>query len=775
MDEWTVVGFEGCMHEDRSKVLDWTAEWIHSAMGLYEVQQKNKPTKIRLEGITPLDLTHVRDKSFGGIKQFQEVRGALTRTRLLCPDCIKGRAATMGSDSEQVESGLVLNRPKQRRNRVDGGGKDGENRKNGEDVEDAEDGEDRELGELSDGEEESTIDPRRELLELAQRLGGEVVAGRKEPERKSKPVQPYRFQEVVPHGVVKSFDPDFDSYHTGPTAEMVVEMSKETYAGFQASPAVARWSTVQDRFSDHGYRRTAGGFHQFYLNEPLLEDQLEHLFPLPPEDVLKDWKERRNPTEMNQVDLQWKDLIPEKMIEGNDLEVWTLAQMVGEGAGAEGTEDGMRTYITGKTSSGKFIRLDIHRSRKEVPIEDLLFSVDIDSIIWETDRLKTIGSINLHLLPLKGEKPPISKHNHTYVELYWPRMERDKREGERSAASREVPVSNLPNTHFAHFGRTEGSAEVYVVFPRMRHKHPLRKRWETKIPYEVETFWLQHLVYPALNRLKERGIRPYTDLSFEDVLYKYRGSKDKTILVSPEHLDEIQDTIHQILKENEGKPYFDRFGSLFFVLQILGIKVSTSQDQNWTGLWDKVTRQLPTLDWKYMEDPEHGELLLDLGIGIHPRDRDAVVGFWDVDALRAGFDYGGYTKGTTHSVSTVPAIGGIHSEMGKTRRKRTHIAYRLTYNLVYEVLRGQRTREKESFFHTRSAYEQDQSYKQGIRGLVEAYSRSIHKSFGVRDEYRCRAGSMNRLLPLLEDKVRGHAGDHGSELTDRRPKNTSKS
>ena len=625
LDESTVVRFDRCMHKERSKVLDWTAEWIHSAMGLHELLQGNVPTKIPLDGLPPLVLTHIRDKSFNGIQQFQETRGALVRTSLLCPDCIKGRiAATMGPGSEQVDSGLVQNRPKQRRNRVDGGGKGEENGKDGVDREDGvdgEDGEDRELGEISDGEEESTLDPRRELLELAQRLGGEVVVGRKEPERKLKPVQPYRFQEVRAQGVMKSFDPDFDSYHTGPTTEMAVEMAKETYAAFQASPAVARWSTVEDRFSDHGYRRTAGGFHQFYLNEPLLKDQLEHLFPLPPEDVLKEWKERRNSTERVLKDLadgRSADILPDKMITGNDLEVWTLAQMVGEEAGAKGTEDGMKTYVTGKTDSGKFIRLDIHGSRKEVPIENLQFSVDINSIIWEMDRLKTIGSINLHLLPLRGEKPPIGKHNHTYVELYWPRMEQDKKEGERSTASREVPVSNLPNTHFAHFGRTEGSAEVHVVFPRMRHKYPLRKRWETKMPYEVETFWLQHLVYPALRRLKERGIRPYTNWVFEDVLYKHRGSMDKTILVSPEHLDDIQDTIHEILKENKGKPYFDRFRSLFFVLQILGIKVSTSQDQNWAGLWDKLVRQHPTLDWKYMEDPEHGELLLDLGVGIHP-------------------------------------------------------------------------------------------------------------------------------------------------------------
>jgi len=49
----------------------------------------------------------------------------------------------------------------------------------------------------------------------------------------------------------------------------------------------------------------------------------------------------------------------------------------------------------------------------------------------------------------------------------------------------------------------------------------------------------------------------------------------------------------------------------------------------------------------------------------------------------------------------------------------------------------------------------DYKYRQDIKDVIEAYERNKEKSFGVRDEYRCRGSSLKYLLPLLEDKVRG--------------------
>ena len=101
-----------------------------------------------------------------------------------------------------------------------------------------------------------------------------------------------------------------------------------------------------------------------------------------------------------------------------DMVVWTLDQMVGAEAGKEGTEKGMRTYINGITGDRNdkcLICLDIQKSRRAVKNMDI--SVDIDSILWITDRLKVKRNINLHGMPHRGFKAPIKKYNHTYVEL----------------------------------------------------------------------------------------------------------------------------------------------------------------------------------------------------------------------------------------------------------------------------------------------------------------------------------------------------------------------
>ena len=98
-------------------------------------------------------------------------------------------------------------------------------------------------------------------------------------------------------------------------------------------------------------------------------------------------------------------------------------------------------------------------------------------------------------------------------------------------------------------------------------------------------------------------------------------------MVSPEQLQEL---LKQILKElRRKKKYlnFSRFRSLFFILQIIGIKVSTSLDKGWAGLWEKLVKQHSNLDWNYMENLVNGKLLVDLEIGIHPPEDRNMIGF----------------------------------------------------------------------------------------------------------------------------------------------------
>ncbi|KAF9779913.1 hypothetical protein BJ322DRAFT_1167208, partial [Thelephora terrestris] len=510
---WKQVSFTGCMHDQRMSLLTWTVEWSLSAIALHIKLYSSHETILSVLAQRGLPQS-LRDQA--------ESTALPDANRRLAEEC-----------HLKEDSGLVINRPNQRM----GGSGEGE-----------EEFQERELEDPIEGEEEEGMSYQRELLQLARRTGGKL------------PVQPYSFREERPVAVVKEFNPEFDSYKTGPTVEMLVEAHRELCLAFHFDPPIARWSTIGDRFRDHGYRRTEGGFHQFFLNNPSPDEQLEHFFPLPPKGVLDEWRKRKEAANVEAQEVAEGDWVghrlPEAAITGNDLEGLDSQEDGGTSGRGGGPEKGMMTYITGKTSSGKHIRLDIKQVQE--------------------------GSINLHIMPFKGERAPIKTHNHAYDKCrIWKRTKK-----------RCLPGGSIiqpPQHTLAHFGRNAGSAEVYVVFPRMKHKYPLRKGSETKVPSEVETFWLENVVYKAVKGLKQMGIKPYTDWVLEDTVFKHGGLQDHAIPCVPEHLDKILEGIRGILKENEEDESYSRFGSLFFVLQkIMGIKVSTSLDEDWGGLWKKL-------------------------------------------------------------------------------------------------------------------------------------------------------------------------------------------
>jgi hypothetical protein len=49
---------------------------------------------------------------------------------------------------------------------------------------------------------------------------------------------------------------------------------------------------------DQGYRWTAGGFYQLYLDKHLVGDRLQHFLPLPPKDVLAKWRNTMGMTDV---------------------------------------------------------------------------------------------------------------------------------------------------------------------------------------------------------------------------------------------------------------------------------------------------------------------------------------------------------------------------------------------------------------------------------------------------------------------------------------------
>lgn len=72
-------------------------------------------------------------------------------------------------------------------------------------------------------------------------------------------------------------------------------------------------------------------------------------------------------------------------------------------------------------------------------------------------------------------------------------------------------------------------------------------------------------------------------------------------------------------------------GLSFFVLECKGVKLwaKASVFNDIESLVDILLHGIPCLDWPYMVDWDNGELLIDLGIGIHPTCSQKIVGLCD--------------------------------------------------------------------------------------------------------------------------------------------------
>jgi hypothetical protein len=162
--------------------------------------------------------------------------------------------------------------------------------------------------------------------------------------------------------------------------------------------------------------------------------------------------------------------------------------------------------------------------------------------------------------------------------------------------------------------------------------------------------------------------------------------------------------------------------------------------------------QFPSMDWSYLFDRDYGELFLDIGISYNPSGDEKLVSLWRLDSLDASFGKGGYNMGQIHNISTLARYGGMQAEMSRERSRRTHITYRQSYNIAYEVTR-QRT-NKADLFNMKEAYLADGNYLWEVSELVDMYEGNAKsRDYGSRDEYRLGGQTVIEVMEHFHELV----------------------
>ena len=539
---------------------------------------------------------------------------------------------------------------------------------------------------------------------------------------------------------------DFDEYYQGPTIEDNYDGPRYLY-NFPTNPYAMHtepgpWST----FKDYGYRLEPS-FALMFNNEqpimvrehllpigerPAMVDQLAHL-----EKITGDYNLSRNGKEGQTIQV-------------NDIVSMGMEEML-QDTGGPNTVESMKAFVCGRDSTNDYIHFDPNRDEVEVDEDDIVTTVDIDSMIWVTHEPVFRNAVNVFVLPRIAKKAPIWRHNHVYVEILMPRSDEDKESpGRDEWLSKSFPLTAIPHTHFATIGMGAGGIDVSVFFPRMIHRDSMTGWRVNNIPMVVQNTWLSEIVLPSIIAASTEGCIEYVDFTLEEWRWKAsineRFQKNKATPVHGSNMQGLLYSMRAIVRDNDE---LDMFGSFFFVCDFRGAKgITIGVDP-----YESLRREYPGIDWEYALQRQNGQLFLDVGISFHAitADNMKLVGLWRLDAVNASYQAAGMNKGVTHHSNTMAAVGGRQSEAELFRMRSVQLNFRSTYNLVFESIR--KPGADSYFCNDDEAYDCSPAFLECCDRYMKIFQGAKGKSYGVREELRGSGPAMLTVLENAREKV----------------------
>ncbi|KAI6017374.1 hypothetical protein PISMIDRAFT_25214 [Pisolithus microcarpus 441] len=294
----------------------------------------------------------------------------------------------------------------------------------------------------------------------------------------------------------------------------------------------------------------------------------------------------------------------------------------------------INTFVCGKHEDGCHICLNLELDQAPLTSEQLEVTVDIDNLVFTHHWQVYLG-------PILEEKALIPKNNHVCVNILIPQSVEDAMDigGHTEWLTMSLPLCEIPHTTFGTLSNASGSMNIYICFPRMIHRDEMMHRHANHIPKEVLDFFWEHVLLPAISECADVGSAPYVSLTLGEVWFKaQKGTKKrpggpKAVPFSMDVLNKINYTMKEII---QGDPsHHANYGFFFFFIDCKGIKLWAKAllFQEDSSPIHALLNGIPVLDWPYM-------LLVDLGIGIHPKWDENLVGLWRPVCLEASFGAG---------------------------------------------------------------------------------------------------------------------------------------
>ncbi|KAJ8694410.1 hypothetical protein PTI98_009334 [Pleurotus ostreatus] len=562
-------------------------------------------------------------------------------------------------------------------------------------------------------------------------------------------------------GLRLPFDRNFDEYETGPTASALLPVD-DTIEGYAPGLVyIAKHILLHgwEHFHDYGWRILPSFAQMFHMTPPTQVGS--HIMREVPDDLVQP-SCTEPPSGYDVISMGLEDMI----------------------AHARTSQEAINIVVTGLDSESRHVHVDITKDQLILGPDDLAVSADIDSVIFVTREPRFMKPVAILTSPVIRDRAPIWKNNHAYAELLVPPSDEDRDAGGARTdwLLQRFALSRVPHVHLGIQGGLSSMVNLYLFFPRMTHKAPYSRFWTSKVPAHIQYLIWEDVILPSLRRVIGVTEEVYAGYDQDHVKFKQGGKSSATPsfpLSRPKfaqflrELDQMVQCCYEFLSlrlahaifqiralDQEGKT---QYGSYFFVLENKGCKsycrvtyepeIGMDMEDTVSSAFRKCQETFDGLDWSYMLDPSNGgDLLLDIGVSIHPK-RRGVVGLWTLAGLEASYGASGYGAGNIHHVNTMANHGALQSEMGQKRAEQTGIAFRHSYNLWYEVVR--KANNSRDLFSDTEVFDRSPKHVDQVKGLVDIFrSSATKKRFGVREEFRVSGAAMAQASKAIKHQAR---------------------
>jgi hypothetical protein len=533
---------------------------------------------------------------------------------------------------------------------------------------------------------------------------------------------------------------NFDDFNTGPT----IQDNMEVPLRIQNIPIFNRTQleplSIFSQWRDYGYRKDSHFALSFNSKTPYIPQ--EHYLPIAEStgehiliQELEKWSLSRNKHDRMAV---------------AHIHVMGMEEML-QNAEEQGSPSSQDLFTRGiyhnpPDYEREFIHLNPNQDGHVV--KDIHISFDIDSLIWTTNELYFNTEIKIFMSPVIRDKPPIHVNNHRRVFILEPQTDIQRANNEQPDTI-PVKLSQIPHIFFGQFGEGAGSGNIYVFWPRMIHRQPNRPFWATLVPVIIQDIWYNCILQPAMKSIAAMGTMEYIDFTPEEWKAKakrHKGNPESRV-ISEHKIQNLVDKMRNIIQKDDNQDNLDMFGSFFFLVELRGSKLLVKAYED-IDVLTALQKAVPTLDLNKIAADPYSECVLDLGMSITPQANVPLVGMWRITHVDASYAKAGTNQPKIHPIGTLSDYGGLQAEFPRDRASVTHMVFRSTYNLFYELIRG-----LIEFCENLDAYSNNVAFLKCINGYITTYTNARERTYGVRDEYRMSIQAIQKILPVAMSKV----------------------